>query len=168
VPSVPVTGALINPNYPDADLQRHELDNAAAAIGQQVRLREASSEPEIETAFASFANSRVDAVVAMNDPFFQSAHNQITALAAHYSLPTIYWDREFAAGGGLISYGPSLTDAFRHAGIYVARLLGGRQPDDVPRQQQPSWEWVLHLRPARASGLAGPDKLLALADEVIE
>src|SRR5262249_23218473 len=119
VPTITVIGALINPKYPDADLQRHELDDAAAAIGQQVRLMEASGESEVEAAFASFANSRVDALIAMNDPFFQSVHNQITALAAHYALPTIYWDREFAAGGGLVSYGPSLTDAFRQTGIYV-------------------------------------------------
>ena len=98
VPTITVIGALINPKYPDADLQRHELDDAAAAIGRQVRLMEASSESEIEAAFASFANSRVDALIAMNDPFFQSVHNQITALAARYTLPTIYWDREFAAG----------------------------------------------------------------------
>src|SRR5215831_9103992 len=102
VPTITVIGALINPKYPDADLQRHELDDAAAAIGQQVRLMEASSESAIEAAFASFANSRVDALIAMNDPFFQSVHNQITALAAHYALPTIYWDREFVAGGGLV------------------------------------------------------------------
>jgi putative tryptophan/tyrosine transport system substrate-binding protein len=168
VPTITVIGALINPKYPDADLQRHELDDAAAAIGQQVRLMEASSESEIEAAFASFANSRVDALIAMNDPFFQSVNNQITALAAHYALPTIYWDREFAAGGGLVSYGPSLTDAFRQAGIYVARILRGEKPGDLPVQQPTKFELVLNLKAAKALGLEVPDKLLALADEVIE
>jgi len=168
VPTITVIGALINPKYPDADLQRHELDDAAAAIGRQVRLMEASSESEIEAAFASFANSRVDALIAMNDPFFQSVHNQITALAAHYALPAIYWDREFAAGGGLVSYGPSLTDAFRQAGIYVARILRGEKPGDLPVQQPTKFELVLNLKAAKALGLEVPATVLALADEVIE
>src|SRR6516165_10600291 len=168
VPTITVIGALINPNYPDADLQRHELNDAAATIGQQVRLTEASSESEIEAAFASFANSRVDALIAMNDPFFQSVHNQITALAAHYALPAIYWDREFAAGGGLVSYGPSLTDAFRQAGIYVARILRGEKPGDLPVQQPTKFELVLNLKAAKALGLEVPATVLAIADEVIE
>ena len=168
VPTITVIGALINPKYPDADLQRRELDDAAATIGQQVRLTEASSESQIEAAFASFANSRVDALIAMNDPFFQSVHNQITALAARYTLPTIYWDREFAAGGGLVSYGPSLTDAFRQAGIYVARILRGEKPRDLPVQQPTKFELVLNLKTAKALGLQVPATVLALADEVIE
>ena len=168
VPTITVIGALINPKYPDADLQRHELDDAAATIGQQVRLKEASTESEIEAAFASFANSRVDALIAMNDPFFQSVHDQITALAARHALPTIYWDREFAAGGGLVSYGPSLTGAFRQAGIYVARILRGEKPGDLPVQQPTKFELVLNLKTAKALGLQVPATLLALADEVIE
>jgi ABC-type uncharacterized transport system substrate-binding protein len=168
VPTVALIGALINPKYPDADLQRRELDDAAAAIGQQVRLAEASSESEIEAAFASFSNSHVDALIAMNDPFFQSVHDQITALAARYALPTIYWDRDFAAGGGLVSYGPSLNDAFRQAGIYVARILGGEKPSNLPVQQPTKFELVINLMTAKTLGLDLPDKLLALADEVIE
>jgi putative ABC transport system substrate-binding protein len=168
VPTITVIGALINPKYPDADLQRHELDDAAAAIRQQVHLMEASSESEIEAAFASFANSHVDALIAMNDPFFQSVPDQITALAARYAIPTIYWDREFAAGGGLVSYGPSLTGAFRQAGIYVARILRGEKPTDLPVQQPTKFELVLNLKTAKALGLQVPATLLALADEVIE
>jgi putative ABC transport system substrate-binding protein len=168
VPTMRVVGALINPNYPDADLQRQELDDAAAAIGQQVRLREARSGSEIEAAFASFADSRVDALIAMNDPFFQSVHDQITALAAQYALPTIYWDREFAAGGGLVSYGPSLTDAFRQAAIYVARILRGEKAGDLPVQQPTKFELVLNVKTAKALGLEVPATVLAIADEVIE
>jgi putative ABC transport system substrate-binding protein len=168
VPTMNVVGALINPNYPDADLQRQELDDAAAAIGQQVRLREASSGPEIEAAFASFADSHVDAVIAMNDPFFQGFNHQIAALAAHYALPAIYWDREFTASGGLVSYGPSLTDAFRQAAIYVARILRGEKPGDLPVQQPTKFELVLNLKAATKLRLEVPPTLLAIADEVIE
>jgi putative ABC transport system substrate-binding protein len=168
VPTMCVVGALINPNYPDADMQRQELDDAAAAIEQQVRLREASSGSEIEAAFASFADSRVDALIALNDPFFQSVHDQITALAAQYALPTIYWDREFAAGGGLVSYGPSLTDAFRQAALYVARILRGEKAGDLPVQQPTKFELVLNVKIAKALGLEVPVTVLALADKLIE
>jgi putative tryptophan/tyrosine transport system substrate-binding protein len=141
VPNAALIGALINPNYPDADLQREELADAAKAIGRQIHLLEARSKHEIETAFASFANERVDALITMNDPFFDSDREQITALATRYTIPTVYWEREFAAAGGLISYGPSLADAFRQAGIYAARILRGRGPATFPCSSRPSSSW---------------------------
>jgi putative ABC transport system substrate-binding protein len=162
-----VLGALINPNYPDADLQRQELDEASAAMGRQLRVLEARNEVEIEAAFARFAG-QVDALIALNDPFFDSRRDQVTALAAHYVLPTIYSGREFAVAGGLISYGPSLTDAFRLAGIYAGRILKGEKPADLPVQQSTKFEFVINVKTAKALGLEIPDKLLALADEVIE
>jgi putative ABC transport system substrate-binding protein len=168
VPKAALMGALINPNYPDGHLQREELADAAKAIGRQIHLLEARSEQEIEMAFASFAKQRVDALITMNDPFFDSDREQITALAARYAIPTVYWEREFAAAGGLISYGPSLADAFRQAGIYAARILRGEKAGDLPVQQPTKFELVLNLKTARELGLEVPPTLLALADEVIE
>jgi putative ABC transport system substrate-binding protein len=163
VPNAAVIAALINPNYPDADLQREELDDAAKTIGRQVRLLEARSEHEIEAAFADFENWRVDALIAMNDPFFESRREQITALAARYKIPTVYWGREFASAGGLISYGPSLADAFRQAAIYTARILRGEKPGDLPVQQPTKFELVINLKTAKALGLTVPQTLQVAA-----
>jgi putative tryptophan/tyrosine transport system substrate-binding protein len=168
VPNVAVIGVLINPNYPDADLQRQELEEAAAAMRRQTRLVEAGTESEVVTAFASLAQQRVDALLVANDPFFDSRRDQITALAARHALPAIYSGREYAAAGGLMSYGPSLPDAFRQASIYTARILGGEKPADLPVQQPTKFELVLNPKAAKALGLEIPPTLIALADEVIE
>lgn len=168
VPRATVIGALVNPNYPEADLQRRELREAAEAIGQQIRVVTAATPDEIDMAFAALAERRTDALLVANDPFFESRREQIAALAARHAVPAIYSGRAYADAGGLMSYGSSLTEAFRQAGIYASRILKGAKPADLPVMQPTKFELVINLKTAKALDLTIPPSLLALADEVIE
>ena len=126
------------------------------------------AESEIGAAFTTLANLHIDALVIGDDPFFVTQQKQLVAMASHYSIPTTYQFREFAAAGGLLSYGPSLTTAIRQAGIYTGEIVKGAKPADLPVIQQTKIELVINLRTAKALGLAVPPALLATADEVIE
>jgi putative ABC transport system substrate-binding protein len=168
VPKAALVGVLVNPNYPEAELQRQELREAAGTIGQQTFVVSASTESEIETGFAALKQQGADALLVANDPFFVSRRNQIAALAARHALPAIYFLREFAAVGGLMSYGASLTNASRETGIYTGRILKGEKPAELPVSQPTKFEFVINLKTAKALGLEVPAQLLALADEVIE
>jgi putative tryptophan/tyrosine transport system substrate-binding protein len=141
---------------------------ATRALGLKLLILNASSESDIEAAFASFAQQRVDGVIVGSDPFFLSRRDQLVALAAHRAIPAIHYLREFAVAGGLMSYGASLTDAFRLVGVYAGRILKGGKPADLPVQQAVKFELVVNLKTAKALRLAVPDKLLVGADEVIE
>jgi len=168
VPGAAAIGALINPNYPEADLQQRELQEAAEAIKQQINVVTAATPDEIDKAFAALIERRTDALLVANDPFFESRREQITALAARLAAPAIYSGRPYVEAGGLISYGPDLTEAIRQAGIYAGRILRGAKPADLPVAQPTKFELVINLKTAKALGLAIPQSLLARADEVIE
>src|SRR5262245_54535762 len=161
-------GVLVNPKYPDADLQLRELQEAAGMIKRQIHIVRASTEPEIDTAFATVAQQGVGALLVASDPFFASRRAQLVALASRYRLPTIYNQREFAENGGLVSYGTDFADGYRQAGIYVGKILKGTKPADLPVVQPTKFELVLNLKTAKALGLEVPPMLLATANEVIE
>jgi putative ABC transport system substrate-binding protein len=168
VPKATVIGLLVNPANQAAEPQVRDVQAATLALGVKLLVLNASGESDIETAFANFARQRVDGVIVGSDPFFLSRRDQLVGLAARHALPATYYLREFAEVGGLISYGASITDAFRLAGGYAGRILKGGKPADLPVQQAVKFELVVNLKTAKALGLAVPDKLLVGADEVIE
>jgi putative tryptophan/tyrosine transport system substrate-binding protein len=148
--------------------QLKDLQDAAPTLGQEIHVVEASTESQLDSGFATLAQLRPDAVVVVASPFFTSRRERLVALADHYRMPAMYSWREFPAAGGLISYGTSFTDAFRQAGVYSGRILKGEKPADLPVLMPTKFELVINLKTAKVLGIAIPDKLLALADEVIE
>jgi putative ABC transport system substrate-binding protein len=168
IPNATLIGALVNPNYSDADLQLRELEEAAQAIKLPVRVVSATSEADIEAGFMILAEQRAAALIVANDLFFLSRRDQIVAQAARHALPAIYSTRDYVAAGGLMSYAPNFAEGYRQAGIYAGRILRGAKPADLPVQQPTKFELAINLKTAKAVGLQIPDRLLALADEVIE
>ena len=168
VPNARLVGFLVNPANPTSHSQIEDIQAAAHALGVELLVRDASSEREIEAAFASFAQQRVNAVILHGDAFFGSRGDQLIELAALHAMPTMYYLREFVMAGGLISYGASIADAYRLAGIYAGRILKGEKPTDLPVQQSAKFELVVNLKTAKALGLTVPLTLQASADEVIE
>jgi putative ABC transport system substrate-binding protein len=168
VPGTVMTGALLNPKFPPATQQAKELREAAQAIGRPLIIFYASNDAELDAAFAALTERRAGALLSGADPFFDTRRDRIIRFAAQRQLPTIYHFREYALAGGLMSYGVSVTDAYRHFGAYAARIVHGAKPADLPVMQSVKFELVINLRTAKALGLELPAKLLALADEVIE
>ena len=168
LPQTAKVAVLINPNSPEVAPQLADVQSASRAAGQPMLVLNVSKESDFDAAFAALAPNRADALLVTNDAFFFNRLDQIVAMAAHHAVPTIYDRREYAAAGGLISYGPNYVDAYRQAGIYAGRILKGEKPDDLPVVQATKFELVLNLRTAKKLGLEVPDRLLALADEVIE
>jgi ABC-type uncharacterized transport system substrate-binding protein len=168
VPGVSLFGALINPNFPPAAGQLRDLEAAAPKIGRRLFIAKASNDAELDAGFAALLHERAGALVVASDPYFDTRRARIIAFAAQHRLPAVYQFREYAFDGGLISYGPSITDAYRQVGIYAGRILRGAKPADLPVMQPTKFDFVINLKTAKALGLEIPDKLLALADEVIE
>jgi putative tryptophan/tyrosine transport system substrate-binding protein len=169
VPRATVIAALVNPSEPAMGEPATKGAQAAArALGLQIHIVQASTERDIEATFASLARLGVGALVVLPNSFFASRRDQIAALAIRQAMPTIYYQREFAAAGGLMGYGPSVTDGYRQVGIYAARILKGERPGDLPVQQSAKFELVINLNTARVLGLDVPLQLQQLADEVIE
>jgi putative ABC transport system substrate-binding protein len=168
VPNFTVIGALANLNNPNAEHQLRDLQAAARILGQELVVLAGSNEREIDSSFATMAQRQIGALVVTADGFLISRQDQIVALAARYAVPTMYPLSQYVAGGGLMSYGANLPDAFLQTGIYVGRILKGTKPADLPVLQPTKVEFVINLKTAKALGLDVPPKLLALADEAIE
>jgi putative ABC transport system substrate-binding protein len=168
VPKATTVAMLVMPSGKETEVERVDVAKAAQALGLQLVVADATSRAEIEAAFATFAQRRADAVLVGTGALTNSHSEAIVALAARHSIPTIYSLREYASIGGLMSYGASITDAYRQAGIYAGRILKGERPADLPVMQSTKFDLVLNLKSAKALGLEVPDKLLALTDEVIE
>jgi putative ABC transport system substrate-binding protein len=168
VPKPGTIGFLVNPTGPEAEAAVSEVRSAAQALGHGVMVVNASTQREIDDAFAALGQNRVGALLVGNDVFFYSRREQIVRLAARHALPAIYNVREYPQAGGLMSYGTSVDDAQRLAGIYVGRILKGEKPADLPVQQSVKVELVLNLKAAKTLGLTFPLSLLGRADEVIE
>jgi putative tryptophan/tyrosine transport system substrate-binding protein len=161
-------GVLLNPTRPDMQLQLESIKTAARTVGREVVSAYAGTPPEIDAAFATFAQRSIVALLVGADAMFTSQRTQIIALAARHGWPAVYQWREFADDGGLASYGPNLFASYRQAGLLAARILKGEKPADLPVQQPTNFEFVINLRTARALGLTVPPALLGRADEVIE
>jgi putative ABC transport system substrate-binding protein len=159
---------LVNPSTGNAETIVKDLETAARAIGAQTQVFNASSGREIDTAFAALVSERPDALFVGPDPFFLSRRVQLVNLASRHAMPATYSTRDFAEAGGLMSYGTNLTDIYRQAGVYTGRILKGAKPVDLPVLQATKFELVINAQTARMLGLTVPDKLVALADEVIE
>jgi putative tryptophan/tyrosine transport system substrate-binding protein len=168
VPKIVSIALLVNPNNPNAAVQTKEMQAATSALGLQLNVVNAASQNEFDNAFATLSRERTDALVVSADPFFFSHRDQLAALALRHSMPAIYYAREFAVAGGLISYASSFADSFRQAATYVGRILKGEKPADLPVLQPTKFELVINAQTARMLGLEIPPTLLARADEVIE
>jgi len=168
VPKATMIGVLINPTNPNAETYARDVQEAARALRQQIHILNASTEGEIDTAFATLAQLRAGALLVVTDAFFIGWRDQLVALATNHAIPAIYEIREFAAAGGLMSYGPSLTVAYRQVGIYAGRILKGEKPADLPFVQPTKVQLIINLKTAKTLGLDVPPMLLARADEVIE
>jgi ABC-type uncharacterized transport system substrate-binding protein len=168
VPQAKVVALLVNPNNSYTEPMIRDVQEAARAKRVQLPILKAATESEIDAAFATLATLHADALVTGDDPFFVSRREQIVALASRHAVPAIYQFREFTAAGGLISYGPSLTETNRRAAYYVARILKGAKPADLPVEQPTKFELVINLKTAKALGLTIPQRLLLRADQVIE
>ena len=168
VPGAATIGFLVNPANPNAFAETADAQEAARAFRLRTHAENASSERDIDAAFARFVEARVDVLFIAADPLFTAKRDQLASLAARHAIPAGYGARPNIAAGGLMSYGASTTDAYRQVGVYAGRILKGEKPADLPVQQSVKFELVINLKTAKTLGLDVPDKLLALADEVIE
>jgi putative ABC transport system substrate-binding protein len=168
VPQVTSVAVLNNPLVTEAETRSRDLQEAARTLGVRLLFQTIRSEHELDAAFTTIADQKAGALFVDGNPFFVSRRDQLIRLAARQALPTIYFEREFADAGGLMSYGTNFADAYRQAGVYTGRILKGTKPADLPILQPTTFELIINLKTAKALGLVVPAKLSALADEVIE
>jgi putative ABC transport system substrate-binding protein len=161
-------GVLVDPNYAPSQSFVSDVQAAALSIGKQIEVLEAPTGRDIDTVFARFAQKPIDALLVGPGPSMNNRRVQVVTLAAYHRVPAIYPLRVWAEAGGLMSYGTSITDAYRQAGVYTGRILKGEKPADLPVMQSIKFELVINLNTARVFGLSFPPGLLAIADEVIE
>jgi putative ABC transport system substrate-binding protein len=159
---------LVNPSNPSAEIEANEVLDAAKAIGIALQVFKASTDDELDAAFQAMGTLRADGLAVAGESFFDSRRQKIVALAARFKIPTAYAWRENVALGGLLSYGTSLTDSYRRAGIYTGRVLKGEKPSDLPVMLPTRFELVINLKTAKVLGITVPPTLLGTADEVIE
>jgi putative ABC transport system substrate-binding protein len=168
VPSAGTIGFLANPNNPMSAGETSDILAAGPAVGLKIQTLRAGTDREMDTAFASLVQAQTGALLVASDLFYINRIDRLVELAARYAIPTMYFYREFAAAGGLISYGTSLLEVYRQVGLYTGRILKGEKPIDLPVIQTTKPELTVNLKTAKALGLQIPDRLLAIVDEVIE
>jgi putative ABC transport system substrate-binding protein len=168
VPQAATVGALLNPNFPGFEGQLKDVQEAARSIGVQIFALRASDDREVEAVFETIAQQHIRALAVGADPFFDTRRDKLVALAARHAVPAMYHFREFAAAGGLMSYGIDISEVWRQVGVYAGRILKGAKPADLPVLQPTKFELVLNLKTAKTLGLEIPPNVLSIADEVIE
>jgi putative tryptophan/tyrosine transport system substrate-binding protein len=167
-PAASTIAMLVNPNYPSAPIEVEDVQTAGRKLGLRIEIFNARTESEIEPAFTGLIERRAGGLLIADDPFLQGQRSRIVELAGRHTVPAMYFSRDFVDAGGLMSYGPSLVDAYRLVGVYCGRVLKGEKPADLPVQQPTKYSLLINLKAVRALGLTIPDRLLAIADEVIE
>ena len=168
MPQIATFAYLVNPNNPNRSIELRAAETAAHSLKMEMLVINAGSESEIDTAFATMDQHRAGALLVASDTFFFARRDQLSSLSARHRIPAIYYLREFAQAGGLITYGNSVPDMYRQVGIYTARILKGEKPSDLPVLQPTKFELVINLKTAKALGLTIPSGVMAIADEVIE
>jgi putative tryptophan/tyrosine transport system substrate-binding protein len=168
LPNTTAMTMLINPALPTTSAEAREVQDAARALGLQMNVLNASTESQIDTAFATIVQQRAGALIVATDPFLLGQRDQLVRLTAHHAIPAMYFLREFVEAGGLMSYGPNIANGYRQAGVYTGRVLKGDKPADLPVMQPTKFDLVINLKTAKALGLTMPQTLLVAADEVIE
>jgi putative ABC transport system substrate-binding protein len=168
LPKAELIAALVDPTFPGLAQQLAGLQIAAETRGFHIRIFQASTENELDTAFAAVSEAKSSALIIVGNPFFSSARSQLVALSARYAIPSMFELRQFAEAGGLVTYGPSIVEIYRQLGVYTGRILKGENAGDLPVVQPTKFDFVINLKTARTLGLEVPPTLLALADDVIE
>jgi putative ABC transport system substrate-binding protein len=168
IPRASTVAMLVNLNYPSAATEVQDVQAGARALCLEIAVFNAPGESDFAPAFTALVGQKMAGLLVGDDPFLQSHRDQLVRLAARHSVPTIYFSRDFADAGGLMTYGPSITDAYRLVGVYTGRILKGEKPADLPVMQPTKYELVINLKTAKSLGLEIPPTLLARADEVIE
>ncbi len=168
VPKAAAIGYLSNPKGSSAELQEKQVEAAARALGRQLYVLKATSDLEISVSFATLEQQKVGGLLMAADPQYNSRRDLLVALAAQYKIPTLFHTRDIPQAGGLMSYGPNLSDSYRQAGVYVGRILKGEKPGEIPVTRAVKFDLVINMKTAKALGLDIPDRLLALSDDVIE
>jgi putative ABC transport system substrate-binding protein len=167
-PKAAIIAVLGDPNQPELEVELREIESAGRAIGRQILIVKAASERELNAAFATVVQARASALLVRGSPLFLTRRRQLVALAIRHALLTSYVSRDYPEAGGLMSYGPSITDAYRRVGLYAGRILKGAKPADLPVEMATKFDLVINLATAKAIDLDIPMTLLARADEVIE